>query len=398
MGKIVVVPNEGDQAKAVAPKTSSTLLRPDASYILIGGTGGLGRSIAKWMSSKGAKNIVLVSRRAAVDDKVRALIDTLTPLGVRIVVKACDVTSQESVETLVNEEMKDLPPICGVIHGAMVLRDMLFENMSLEDFTAVAHSKVEGAWNLHNTLMNSPLDFLLALSSVAGIIGNRGQAAYSAANAFLDGFIKYRKSLDLPGTSIDLAAVSDAGYLADIDSQRRQEVMKNIGGQMINEWEVLALIGAALTGDLDQPCSGQCITGLRLDSLENNFWAQDERFRVLYQAAKDTLRSSSQHNGLSVPLHVTLSAASSKYEALRVCYEPLAAKLAQVLVLSLEDMDPSIPVVSSGLDSLVAIEIRNWIAREANANVQVLELLSGGSLMALAEVILNKSQAYTCAE
>ncbi|CAG7947082.1 unnamed protein product [Penicillium nalgiovense] len=79
MGKIVVVPNEGDQAKAVAPKTSSTLLRPDASYILIGGTGGLGRSIAKWMSSKGAKNIVLVSRRAAVDDKVRALIDTLTP-------------------------------------------------------------------------------------------------------------------------------------------------------------------------------------------------------------------------------------------------------------------------------------------------------------------------------
>ncbi|CAG8299604.1 unnamed protein product [Penicillium nalgiovense] len=382
MGKIVVVPNEGDQVKAVAPKTSSTLMRSDASYILIGGTGGLGQSIAKWMSSKGAKNIVLVSRRAAVDDKVRALIDTLTPLGVRIVVKACDVTSQESAETLVNEEVKGLPPICGVvIHGAMVLRDMLFENMSLEDFTAVAHSKVEGAWNLHNTVMNSPLDFLLALSSVAGIIGNRGQAAYSAANAFLDGFIKYRKSPGLPGTSTDLAAVSDAGYLAGIDFQRRQEVMKNIGGQMINESEVLALIGAALTGELDQSCSGQCITGL-----------------VLYQAAKDTLGSSSQQNGLSVPLHVTLSAASSKEEALRVCYEALAAKLAQVLVLSLEDMDPSIPVVSLGLDSLVAIEIRNWIACEANANVQVLELLSGGSLMALAEIILNKSQAYTCAE
>ena len=82
-------------------------------------------------------------------------------------------------------------------------------------------------------------------------------------------------------------------------------------------------------------------------------------------------------------------------EALKVCYEALAAKLAQVLVLSLEDMDPSITVVSLGLDSLVAIEIRNWIAREANANVQVLELLSGGSLMALAEIILNKSQAYT---
>jgi NAD(P)-dependent dehydrogenase (short-subunit alcohol dehydrogenase family) len=106
----------------VAPKTSSTLLRADASYILIGGTGGLGRSMAKWMSSKGAKNIVLVSRRAAIDHKVQALIDNLAPLGVRIVVKACDVSSLQSVEALVNEEMKDLPAVRGVIHGAMVLR------------------------------------------------------------------------------------------------------------------------------------------------------------------------------------------------------------------------------------------------------------------------------------
>ncbi|KGO61703.1 Acyl transferase/acyl hydrolase/lysophospholipase [Penicillium expansum] len=401
MGKIVMVPHEGDQVKASSttlPVISPTLLRPDASYILIGGTGGLGRSIAKWMSSKGAKNIVLVSRRATINERVQALIDTLAPLGVRMVVKACDVSSQESVEALVNEDMKDLPPIRGIIHGSMVLRDMLFENMSLEDFTAVARNKVEGAWNLHNTLINSPLDFFIALSSVAGIIGNRGQAAYSAANAFLDGFIEYRKSIGLPGTSIDLAAVSDIGYLADTDAQRRQEVLKNIGGQTIDESEVLALIAAALTGDLDKSCSGQCITGLGVDSLENNFWIQDARFSVLHEAARGTLGSSSQSDGPSVPLHVTLSAASSKEEALKVCYEALAAKLAQVLVLSLEDMDPSITVVSLGLDSLVAIEIRNWIAREANANVQVLELLSSGSLMALVEIILNKSQAYTRTE
>jgi NAD(P)-dependent dehydrogenase (short-subunit alcohol dehydrogenase family) len=78
--------------------------------------------MAKWMSSKGAKNIVLVSRRAAIDHKVQALIDNLAPLGVRIVVKACDVSSLQSVEALVNEEMKGLPAVRGVIHGAMVLR------------------------------------------------------------------------------------------------------------------------------------------------------------------------------------------------------------------------------------------------------------------------------------
>lgn len=106
----------------MAPKSSATLLRPDASYILIGGTGGLGRSMAKWMASKGAKNIVLVSRRAAINEKVQALIDNLAPLGVQVIVKACDVSSRQSVETLINQEMKDLPPVRGVVQGAMVLR------------------------------------------------------------------------------------------------------------------------------------------------------------------------------------------------------------------------------------------------------------------------------------
>jgi NAD(P)-dependent dehydrogenase (short-subunit alcohol dehydrogenase family) len=108
--------------QAVTPKISSLLLRGDASYILIGGTGGLGRSMAKWMSAKGARNIVLVSRKPTVSDRVQALMDALAPSGTRLVVKACDVGSRESVETLLKEEMKDMPPVRGVVHGAMVLR------------------------------------------------------------------------------------------------------------------------------------------------------------------------------------------------------------------------------------------------------------------------------------
>lgn len=105
----------------MASKTSPTL-RSDASYILIGGTGGLGRSIAKWMSTKGAKHIVLVSRHAVINDKMQALIDSLAPSGVEILLKACDVSSQQSVEALIHEEMKNLPPVRGVVHGTMVLR------------------------------------------------------------------------------------------------------------------------------------------------------------------------------------------------------------------------------------------------------------------------------------
>lgn len=103
-------------------KTASSLLKSDASYILIGGTGGLGRSMARWMSTKGARNIVLVSRSASINDRVQALIDELAVSGTRVVVKPCDVSSQQSVETLIKEDMKDLPPVRGVVHGAMVLR------------------------------------------------------------------------------------------------------------------------------------------------------------------------------------------------------------------------------------------------------------------------------------
>ncbi|KAJ5938265.1 type I iterative polyketide synthase [Penicillium verhagenii] len=396
MGKIVIVPHAEDQVRAVAPKTSSSLLKADASYILIGGTGGLGRSMARWMSSKGARNIVLVSRRASINDRVQALIDELATDGTLVVVKACDVIDKQSVSTLINEDMKDLPPVRGVIHGAMVLRDMLFENMSLEDFTSVTSNKVEGAWNFHNTLSTTPLDFFIALSSVAGIIGNRGQAAYAAANVFLDEFMSYRRSLNLPGTTIDLTAVSDSGYLADVSAARLEEVLTNIGSDTMDESEVLALLGAAITGELARSCSGQSITGLSLGKTVEHFWASDAKFSVLYEEASAKLGmggGGAGGGGPSVPLNVRLGAAESREVAVQICYAALAAKLALVLQISVEDMDPSVTVASLGLDSLVAIEIRNWIAREANANVQVLELLSSGSLLALAEIILNKSRA-----
>lgn len=97
------------------------LLRPDASYILIGGTGGLGRSMARWMVHHGARNLVLVSRSGTVAGKVKTLIDDLTSIGATIVVRQCDVSDSNSVNTLVKRGMVDMPEVRGVVHGAMVL-------------------------------------------------------------------------------------------------------------------------------------------------------------------------------------------------------------------------------------------------------------------------------------
>lgn len=97
------------------------LLRPDASYILIGGTGGLGRSMARWLVGKGARHVVLVSRSGSATGKVKELIDELAVAGAKIVVRRCDVTDASSVQNLISNELVDLPPVRGLVHGAMVL-------------------------------------------------------------------------------------------------------------------------------------------------------------------------------------------------------------------------------------------------------------------------------------
>lgn len=268
---------------------------------------------------------------------------------------------------------------------------MLFENMTLGDFQAVAACKVEGAWNLHHCLEQSPIDFFIALSSVAGVIGNRGQAAYSAANVFLDGFMEYRRSQGLPGISIDLAAVTEVGYLADSDPSRQQEVAKNVGSATVNESEVLALLALAITSDLNKSSQTQFITGLEAPDALDTFWLNDSKFSSIREAVESVMNES-QKDSKELPLRVAVQSASTRADAIHICYQALVIKLAAVLGMNPEDMDVSTRVSALGLDSLVAIEIRNWIAREADANVQVLELLSSESLIKLAELILAKSK------
>jgi NAD(P)-dependent dehydrogenase (short-subunit alcohol dehydrogenase family) len=110
-----------DNIKAPRVDKHIALLQEDATYILIGGTGGLGRSMAKWMVSKGAKTIVLVSRSGELRGKAKEQIDALNETGANIVVRSCDVANRASVDELVSEGLSGLPPVRGIIHGAMVL-------------------------------------------------------------------------------------------------------------------------------------------------------------------------------------------------------------------------------------------------------------------------------------
>jgi acyl transferase domain-containing protein/NADPH:quinone reductase-like Zn-dependent oxidoreductase len=119
---IVIVPHHDDVVRKTRSKQVIGLFNPNATYILIGGTGGLGRGMTRWMASKGARHIVLLSRRGAVVGPVKTLVDDLASAGVSVHVHSCDVAKRGDVDKLLEKSLEGLPPIRGVIHGAMTLR------------------------------------------------------------------------------------------------------------------------------------------------------------------------------------------------------------------------------------------------------------------------------------
>lgn len=363
--------------------------------------------MAKWLFGKGAKHIVLLSRSGALNGQAKEDIDTLNNSGAHIVVRRCDVADRADVDKLVTTGLSGLPPVRGIIHGAMVLnvsvppiltfqyiltiwQDVLFEKMTFEQYTTVVASKVQGAWNFHHALAaaNVSLDFFILISSAAGVVGNRGQAAYAAANTFLNGFAQQLLHQGVHAASIDLTAVSDAGYLAQ-DAEKAAEVARNLGGDTICEAEVLALIQAAIEGKLVS-CNGHPITGMRITPTARPFWSTDAKFTQLLEAAEAASATSATP---TISWSALFKAAPSRIEAELIVSDALVEKIAEVIAMEPEALDKKRALSHYPLDSLTAIEVRNFIARLFEANLQVLELLASGSIENLAKVVCAKSKS-----
>lgn len=277
--------------------------------------------------------------------------------------------------------------------SALVLtysQDVLFEKMTYQQYTSVISSKVQGAWNFHQALLASkvPLDFFVVISSAAGAVGNRGQAAYAAANTFLNSFAQHLRRQGMNAASIDLTAVSDAGYLAE-DAEKAAEVARNLGSDTICEAEVLALIQAAIEGKLSS-CNGHPITGMRITPTMRPFWSTDAKFVHLLRAAEAACDTSSTTTKVS--WNVAFKTATSRAEAEQVVCSALVEKIAEIISMEPEELDPSRALSHYPLDSLTAIDLRNFITRMLEASLQVLELLASGSIESLARVVCKKTK------
>ncbi|MGW7355056.1 beta-ketoacyl reductase, partial [Streptomyces sp. NPDC054784] len=184
--------------------------------LVTGGTGALGAQVARWAVARGAEHVVLTSRRGADAPGAADLERELTEAGARVSLVACDVTDRDAVAKLLAEH-----PVNAVVHAAGALDVGAVDELTGDALAAVWDGKVRGAYHLHELLGAQELDAFVVFSSIAGVWGSGGQAAYAAANAALDALVESRRTEGLAGTSVAWGPWADAGMAASDDAQEQ---------------------------------------------------------------------------------------------------------------------------------------------------------------------------------
>lgn len=397
-GKIVLSTQNEDLVPLVRATSKPFRINSDSSYLLPGGLGGLGRSIAQWLIEHGARSLIFLSRSGAHNPDAASFVTDLRAQGVQAGVYQCDVSNLRQLEETIATCSSTFPPIRGVIQCAMNLRDSAFENMTAEDWQAAVAPKVQGSWNLHVSLPRD-MDFFVMLASFVGVTGNRGQANYAAANAYQDALALHRRARGLPATSIDLGWMHDIGVVADMFGQMFK--LRNSGFEGMREHELHVVLEAAITGKVrgkegtsvpSQIITGVCTGGMIERSGAMDFaWMNDAKFSYLKTVDSREMKGARNAGSDASQLKRRLRDAGTRNDVTAVVTEALMAKLVQSTGLDIRDVDENKPVHALGLDSLVAIEIRGWAKRELKADVSGVFILSNASIKEVATTMAEGS-------
>lgn len=284
----------------------------------------------------------------------------------------------------------------------LTLQDAVFANMSPEDYHTAVRPKVQASWNLHNVLPKQ-LDFFLLLSSGSGIVGNRGQANYAIGNTFQDALARHRVSIGLKATALDLGVILSVGFVAE----RVDDVASHLraaGFAAMREEEFYAMLDELCNPSLEpsSPLKAQIALGfeipeiLRSKGIEDPGWMHDPLFKHLYQIR--TLEGNSGSTQESTNYGLLLAAADTIQAAADIINDAIVHKLCKALMLEASDVDSSKPLHELGVDSLVAVELRTWFLKDLGAEVAVFDMMSEGSIRALALLVAGRSNLVNVVE
>ncbi|KAI0128332.1 putative polyketide synthase [Xylariales sp. AK1849] len=364
----------------------------DGAYVLVGCLGGLGRSLTTWMLQRGCKNFVFLSRSGTAKPEAADVVGRLKESGANVQVFCVDASDEQAVADVV-ADVSSKQPIKGVIHAAMVLQDVLYQNMSFSAYRAALQPKMQAAIALDKALGDTPLDFFLMTSSISGVLGNPGQANYCAGNSYLDFLALQRRKRGLAACSIALPMVEDVGVVAEnaaiADSLARKMPFGVDEREMLVSFEAGIIQGTPSTdanvnenvrlGDV------QMILGLEPEpmliamegmDITDAFWHQDARMKSVLESLETLAAAAGKSGGqdgggAGAGFTATLDGLSED-EVLKAIALHIVGRAARILGSQADSFKlDKASVASHGIDSMIGVELQSWLFKEFGLQISV---------------------------
>ena len=332
----------------------------DGTYVIAGGQGGLGLTIARWMAERGATDLLLLGRSPADEA-------ALATIGARVHYQRVDLADEAQVADALRGR-----PIRGVVHAAGVFQDEALLRLDRESLWTVLRARLSGAWALHRAVVDAPLDFFVLCSSFSGLVPPHGQGAYAAAAAFLDGLAHLRRAEGLPALSIAWGAWSEVGFAASATGQKAHARLEAMGLRRMSPDQGLAALDLLMGGDAPAQVAVLPMDLEQAGEVEAVFG----RARLLAELAD-----------VAQPGVGAVLARMPLPERTAYLRDNLARIAADVLRIPPDRFDARAPLTALGLDSLVAIQVRNRMQKDTGVPVPLVDLLRGGSVATLADVL-----------
>ncbi|WP_157440918.1 SDR family NAD(P)-dependent oxidoreductase, partial [Aestuariivita boseongensis] len=384
VGKVVVTLDE-PQFRIRRDANRPVTLDRGASYLVTGGTGGFGLTIADWLSRAGAGKLYLASRSGTVGPEDQPRLDAITARGTQVEAISLDITDAEATQAFVAKAAKGDSPLRGAIHAAAVIKDGFITQLTPDMISDVLRPKVLGGWALHQAFAQAGVqpDFLVGFSSIAQVIGSGGQANYVAANAFLEALAAYRRSQGQAGTAINWGAMAESGFVA-----------RNEG--LANYLEFVGLAGLT-DADTDKGMEIALSRDIGQFVYANVDWAQlGQANRALGRSARfaPMLQKDSGGNTEVRARLMTLSGDA----LLEAAKDFIVDEVSSVLKVDASAIQTDRQMSELGLDSLSSFELKMRVESALDVMLPVSKFLQAPSIDELAALLSDEVTRMVAAE
>ncbi|WP_290702999.1 type I polyketide synthase [Amphritea sp.] len=383
IGKVIVTYDKGinaDQLSADKTQENNLQLSPDGTYLITGGLGGFGLKTAQWLVEKGAKHLLLVSRRGAQSEEAQDFLQQCEIKKISVRAEACDVSNREALSEIIKLCDHELPPLKGVIHAATVINDSLIRNLDQEQIKASLAAKLCGAQHLDELTRPLDLDIFVLFSSVTTLLGNPGQAAYVAANHWLEALSSTRKKLDLPATCVRWGAIDDVGFLAR-NEEIKDALQNRLGGSALNSVAGLSILEQMIVND--SPSLG--VMELDWHTLSRFLpTSSHNKFREINLVVGESEKNEEDALDLKA-----MMLEMSEPEFNDAILEILTIELSEILMIPAVKIDPNKSIYDMGMDSLMGVELMTALEARMGIQVPVMALTETPMLSQLTTKIIS---------